>query len=310
MKHQAPKSISPEAQQFIDTAPPLDRTDITPESIQSIRDETTKGFEAAVERVYATYEPNITETEIAGVPVQVVQAGPHLGNSDNIILYCFGGGFVVGDPTTDQVITVPLAHKTGAAVYVPHYRLAPEHPYPAATDDCFAVYQALVDLVGAERIAIAGESAGGNLALSVVVRVRDAGLPAPRAVALFSPFVDFAFKSDTLTVLDGVDPTLGGVSSMVDTYGVGQNPTTPALSPLYADFDSSFPPTLITTGTRDLLLSESARLSTRMRKAGVNVSLHVWEGMWHVFEFYPEIPEAQQSLDEVAGFLTQHFCEG
>ena len=97
------------------------------------------------------------------------------------------------------------------------------------------------------------------------------------------------------------------VISLLPVTPAGQDMKDPTLSPLYADFDATWPPTLFTTGTRDLLLSESARLSTAMRQAGVDVSLHVWEGMWHVFEFYPQLPEAQKSLCEVADFLNEHF---
>jgi epsilon-lactone hydrolase len=308
-KLSAPKSISAEAQAFIESAPLLEVQDITIETIQAIRDETAAGFQHAVEQIRAQYNPTVIETTIADVPVQKVQAGPDSSDDGAVVLYCFGGGFVTGDPTTDQVLTVPLAHNTGATIYAPHYRLAPEHPFPAATDDCFDVYRALLDQVGPDRLAIAGESAGGNLALSVMVRAHEAGLPMPLSAALFSPFGDFTMASDTLTVLDGIDPTLGAAGSMVETYAAGHDPMAPALSPLYADFDAAYPPTLITTGTRDLLLSESARLSTAMRQGGVDVSLHVWEGMWHVFEFYPDLPEARESLDEVADFLNRHFGE-
>ncbi|MBT3556146.1 MAG: alpha/beta hydrolase [Rhodospirillales bacterium] len=308
MKHPAPKSISTEAQAFIASAPPLSTTQITADNIQMIRDEVAAGYKPTVDQVCKTYDPTITEISIAGVPVQKVQAGPDAPDDGRVIFYIFGGGFVTGDPTTDQIVTVPLAHKTGATVYAPHYRLAPEHLYPAATDDCFTVYKALLDQVGADRIAISGESAGGNLALSVMSQAHGAGLPLPLAAALFSPFGDFTLASDTLATLKDVEPTLGNAESMVATYTpAGQDMKDPTLSPLYADFDATWPPTLFTTGTRDLLLSESARLSTAMRQAGVDVSLHVWEGMWHVFEFYPQLPEAQKSLCEVADFLNEHF---
>ncbi len=307
MRYTAPLSVSPEAQEFINSAPPLESAEITSEAIQSIRDLAATLYQPAVDRVSATYSPMVEETIIRGVPVQRVSSSPDVDENGPVLFYCFGGGFVTGSPTSDQILTVPLACKTGAVVYAPHYRLAPEHSYPAASDDCFAVYEALLGQVGEERIAIAGESAGGNLALSVLIRSRQANLPMPKAAALFSPFVDFSCASDTLTTLNGIDPTLGPVGPFVNAYAAGCDVSEPALSPINAEYDSSFPPVLITTGTRDLLLSESARLSTCMRQAGVNVSLHVWEGMWHVFEFYPEIPEAQQSLNEVAGFLSRHL---
>ncbi len=303
----APTSISPEAQAFINstTAEPI--APVAVETIQGIRDHVAVRCQPLVQEIQARYGPEITESTIATIPVQIIRAGSSPLTIDAVILYFFGGGFVTGGPTSDQLITVPLAHKTGAKIYAPYYRLAPEHPFPAAPDDCFEVYKALLGTVGAERIAIAGESAGGNLALSVLIRARQEGLPMPRAAGLFSPVGDMLYSSDTINTLNGIDPTLTHSPTMDDAYAAEHDRSHPWMSPVYASYDKSFPATLITTGTRDLLLSECARLSTVMRHAGVDVSLHVWEGMWHVFEYYPHIPEGQKSLDEMASFLVGHL---
>ena len=132
----------------------------------------------------------------------------------------------------------------------------------------------------------------------------------PAAVALLSPWSDLSKTGDTQTTLAGLDPTLHYELTIKDAalaYAAGRALTDPLVSPLYADYRPGFPPCLITTGTRDLFLSDCARLSTKMRLAGVDATLHVWEGMWHVFEFYSEIPEAGRSLAEVAVFLDKYL---
>jgi len=135
----------------------------------------------------------------------------------------------------------------------------------------------------------------------------------PRAVALMSPWADLTVSSESFHTHRGLDPTFGADPddvSEAEAYGGGRDLTEPLISPVYAEDWAKFPPTLITTGTRDLLMSDCARLSTVMRRAGVDVSLHLWEGMWHVFEYYPEIPEGQQSLEEIARFLADHLGRG
>ena len=133
----APVTISSEAQEFINTTSVESPTPITLDNIQEIRTSVSKDFLPSVRNVQARYRPDVVESSFADVPVQIVRAGDSVVNNDSVILYFFGGGFVTGDPTTDQLITAPLAHMTGATVYAPHYRLAPEHPYPAALDDGF-----------------------------------------------------------------------------------------------------------------------------------------------------------------------------
>jgi acetyl esterase/lipase len=253
-----------------------------------------------------TYE----DIEIAGAQVMMVTPRDYdSANDDRCILYYFGGAYVVGSPFEDLVITAQLATMTGMKVYAPWYRLAPEHPYPAALNDGIAVYEDLIGKMRVGGLTLAGESAGGNLALVVALRAREMGLPMPAALGLFSPWSDLTDTSESGWTHAGLDPTFPACKddgSISQAYGGGADLRDPMISPVYADYTGGFPPTLITTGTRDMLMSDCARLSTNMRLAGVDVRLHLWEGMWHVFEYYPELPEARKSMREVAAFLKDH----
>ncbi len=309
-----PSSISDEAKAFIESQAPLERLTMTPEAIAALRRQQREASEPDGRAMREAFTERVEEAEIAGVAVQtVVPKGYDPGNDGRGVLYFFGGGHVVGSPSEDLQITAPLAHRLGLKVHAPHYRLAPEHPFPAALDDASAVFRALVERQGAGGLALAGESAGGNLALATVLRARAEGLPLPAAVALLSPWSDLTRTGDSLSTLAGIDPSLHyelNLEAAAVAYAGERDLEDPLVSPVYADYGPGFPATLITSGTRDLLLSDCARLSTAMRLAGVEVSLHVWEGMWHVFEWYPRIPEGRQSLADIADFLARHLERG
>ena len=248
----------------------------------------------------------VTEGAVAGVPVQWITPA-HLRH-DHTLLYFFGGGHITGSPDEDLSITARLAHFMGVRVCAPHYRLAPEHPFPAARQDALAVYGALIG--GPGRLALAGESAGANLVLALLSQIAAQGLALPGAVALLSPWCDLTHQGDTIATLDGIDPSLDHthqLQHMARAYAGGRALADPDISPLFAPVVPGFPPTVITTGTRDLLLSDSARLSTSLRAAGVTVDLRVHEGMWHVFEYYPDLPEAELSTRGIAEFLIHHL---
>jgi monoterpene epsilon-lactone hydrolase len=219
------------------------------------------------------------------------------------ILYGFGGGMVEGSPIEDLPIIAPISALTGARVIVPGYRLAPEHPWPAAVDDGFAVYRALAD----RPFAIVGESAGGNLSLVWMLKAKAEALRLPDAAALLSPWCDLSNAGESLTFNDGRDPTLTRRNSdmAASDYAGTNNVDQPLISPINGMFDSSFPAVLISTGTRDLLLSQAVQLSQRLRDSGARVDLQVWEGLWHVFEWYEDLPEAQQSIRKIADHLTR-----
>ena len=294
--------LSAEAQRFLchEKPAPSGRSEAT---LADLRSATKAYITPAVRQVLATTK--VTTRHIIINDVECLEVRPPKTTVSWPILYGFGGGFIQGSAYEDLTIAAPLCAMTGAALIIPSYRLAPEHPWPAAIDDGFSVYQALCE----RPFACVGESAGGNLVLAAMLRAKRAGFSLPRAVALLSPWCDLDMSSDSQIFNDGRDPSLKIQESKTAArlYAGDHDITNPDISPINGSYDSAFPPCLITTGTRDLLLSLSVRLSRCLRESGVEVDLQVWEGLWHVFEWHHRIPEAQQSMRNIAAFLKGHL---
>lgn len=294
--------LSPEAQCILNQQQSVlsDRSDT---NLAELRVTTKAYITPAVERVLKNTKVTIQDVTINGVPC--MEVNPPKLTAPWPILYGFGGGFIQGSPFEDLTIAAPLCAMTGTVLVIPSYRLAPEHPWPAAIDDGFSVYQALCD----KPFAVVGESAGGNLMLALMLRAKKAGLNLPKAAALMSAWCDLDTSSDSQSFNDGRDPSLATQDSKIaSNFYAGHNDITiPDISPINGSYDSDFPPCLVTTGTRDLLLSLSIRLARVLRESGVDVDLQVWEGLWHVFEWDDRIPEANQSLSNIAVFLSKHF---
>ncbi len=305
----APASLSPQAKAFVRENLAKPDPPRTAEGIVALREETRAAYRVGCEAMRDRYVASAEDGEIGGVRVQELRPKARSPEGEAALLYLFGGGFVLGSPFEDLRISAPLAHHLGRPVFAPHYRLAPEHPFPAALDDVWAVYRALVDRFGADKLALAGESAGGNLALALLQRAQTEAAPLPAAAALLSPAADLAGGGDSLEVNAERDPTLtpAAVRACTELYTGGHPADDPLVSPLRGAYGAGFPPTLITTGTRDLFLSQAVRLHRVLRQAGAESRLNVWDGLWHVFEFYPEIPEAGQSLEEIAAFLKRYL---
>ncbi len=298
--HRSPAQISVEDEIWLKNAYNQVSTD---RSIVEQRQYNYNNCLAVSENALKYHKITTSEIEINGVPCLVLN--PNERKKNRTILYIFGGGFTVGSPLEDIPISASLAAKTGAQVISPAYRLAPEHPFPAALDDISTVARQI--FTHDHNACIAGESAGANLALGLMHRLRQANHPAPCAAALLSPPTDKTTRDDSFHA--GRDPTLNParIKQIEDAYIGDHDRANPEISPLYGTFDAQSPPSIITTGTRDLLLSSSTRLARVMRESGASVDLRVWEGMWHVFEYYPEIPEADASLTEIAAFLERYF---
>ncbi|MCI5095408.1 MAG: alpha/beta hydrolase [Rhodobacteraceae bacterium] len=256
--------------------------------------------QAAIDRHRVT----LSDRVIAGIPCQIITPStPHDGRT---IVYFFGGGFTVGSPQLDLPISAALADYARAQVIAPAYPLAPEAPFPAAADACTAVARAV--LARHPDTVIAGESAGGNLALVTALRLSAENGPMPGALALLSPAVDLEQTGDSLEI--DRDPFLrkADMAFFEGCYlPAGTDRRAPDISPIYGDFGPDFPPVFITSGTRDLLLSGCVRLDRVLRDHGARSELRIWEGMWHVFEYYPDLPEADASLREIARFLQDHL---
>jgi len=229
------------------------------------------------------------------------------------ILYFHGGSFSLGSPETAMAVTANLVMRTRLRALSLEYRLAPEHPFPAAIDDGLAAYRALLEEgLDAASIAFVGDSAGGGLSVTVALAARDAGLPLPAAIVAFSPGLDATRTGVSMRGKEGVDPffTLAGLERSGDVYLNGQDPRHPLASPaVFADL-AGLPPILLQVGTNELLLDDSVRLAERARDAGVDVILDVVADVPHVFQAWAgELEEADRALDRAALFLTQHVCD-
>lgn len=230
-------------------------------------------------------------------------------DSGRAILYLHGGGYVIGSINTHRSLAARLSRAAKARVLVIDYRLAPEHPHPAAVDDSVAAYRwMLAQGLKASRIAVAGDSAGGGLAAAALVAIRDAKLPLPAAAALLSPWVDLEAIGASMTSNDSIDPIVHkeGLLGMAKAYLGGQNPRTPLAAPLYADL-AGLPPLLIQVGTSETLLDDASRLAERAKKAGVNVTYEPWQNMIHVWQlFAPMLDEGQQAIEKIGAFVRKH----
>jgi monoterpene epsilon-lactone hydrolase len=225
------------------------------------------------------------------------------------ILYLHGGGYVIGSINTHRSLAARLSRAAKARVLVIDYRLAPEHPFPAAVDDSVAAYRwMLAQGLKPARIAVAGDSAGGGLTAATLVAIREAKLPLPAAGALLSPWVDMEGIGESMTSKDSVDPMVhkDGLLGMAKAYLGRQNPRSPLAAPLYADL-AGLPPLLIQVGTSETLLDDASRLAERAKKAGVNVTYEPWQNMIHVWQlFAPMLDEGQQAIEKIGAFVRKH----
>ncbi|SAL27386.1 alpha/beta hydrolase domain-containing protein [Caballeronia peredens] len=222
------------------------------------------------------------------------------------IFYLHGGGYYFGSPRSHRAITFGLASRAQAAVFSLDYRLAPEHRFPAALDDSIAAYRRLLaDGIDAHSIVIAGDSAGGGLALATLLALRDAGDPLPAAAVLFSPWTDLTCSGASMQTNEGRDPMFhAAVFPRVAAQYLGAaDARNPYASPLFGEFDG-LPPLLIQAGDTELLLDDSTRVAEKARAAGVAVELQIWSGVPHIFQIWaPFMPEASEALTRAAAFI-------
>ena len=221
-----------------------------------------------------------------------------------VVLYCHGGGYSTGSCVYARTLTGKLASSTSMDVLSFDYRLAPEHPYPAATQDALRVWDYLMLLgYGARDIILAGDSAGGNLALSLMLRLKAEGRLLPRGVILMSPWTDLTSSGKSHSTRADIDPVLNAayLQEMVTNYAKGQELTDPYISPLFGDYEG-FPPVYIQVGNNEVLLDDSVMLYKKLLKANVSVKLDVFKGMWHVFQMSP-FKTAYEAMDKNAEFI-------
>jgi acetyl esterase/lipase len=243
-------------------------------------------------------------------PTEGQESGPNAGT----ILYFHGGAWVFGSPETALSLTGNLVARTGLGAYSLDYRLAPEHPFPAAIEDTLSAYRALLDR-GEDPAAIvfAGDSAGGGLAVTTCLAARDAGLPLPAAILAFSPGLDATRTGESMDTKEGIDPifTRAALEHAGAMYLAGADPHQPLLSPAVLADLTGFPPMLIQVGANEVLLDDSTRMAARAGAAGVDVVLDVTADVPHVFQaFAGVLDEADEALDRAALFLRQRIHAG
>lgn len=236
---------------------------------------------------------------------------PRHARRDAVLLYLHGGGYVVGSSRSHRHLAAAIGAAGGMSVFSADYRLAPEHPFPAAVDDGVAAYKALLDSgIAANRIAIAGDSAGGGLTLATLLAARDRGLPMPACAVAISPWADLAQSGDAYRTRAGRDPiiTKDGLDQMAAAYLGGADAKTPLASPAYADF-KGLPPLLIQVGSEEALHSDAEAVKARAEDANVEVSFESWAGMVHVWHaFHPILSEGRDAVARIGSYLKAHIA--
>lgn len=277
--------------------------------------------EKSVEQARADYEalaqrycdpPDVDRREVVAGDVPAEWSSP-IGyeHPRAAILLLHGGGYTLGSVVAYRDLAARLAHLTGVPVLTIGYRLAPEHLFPAAVDDAVSAYRWLRDQLPADaRVAVVGDSAGGGLALSLMVAARDAHLPLPVSAAVFSPRTDLVQTGASVDTQAHLDPLVSPASSLQNGLryvGPDGDPRHPLASPLFADL-TGLPPVFVYVGTAEILLDDSLRLARALRRAGVDVDLDVWPEGIHILPFFAaRVPEAAEALDTATAFLRRHL---
>jgi monoterpene epsilon-lactone hydrolase len=251
----------------------------------------------------------VTAAALGGVPTAEITIDGI--ESRHVVLYFHGGVYVLGDAFQAAGLASQVGRRTGAKVISVDYRLAPEHPYPAAADDALAAYEALLgNGTDPSDIVFAGESAGGGLAVATLVNARDHGLPLPAAAFVMSPYADLTLAGATMETKREVDVLMSqeALQARVSDYTAGQDAALGLISPVFADL-SGLPPLIIQAGTHEVLLDDAVRLARQAAIADVEVTLDVTPGVPHVFQtFYPILDEGAAALDRAGQFLSAHLA--
>jgi epsilon-lactone hydrolase len=306
----APAFLSEGARQFLMQQP-------EPAALPAIEDKTAwqehiaamdQGVVPFLTQICAAIPAHVTELRFGSARVfDVIPAGLS-PDSRGVILDMHGGGLIMCGGELCRLMAIGLAARLQRRIWSIDYRMPPQHPYPAALDDCIAAYRALLDERRPEDIVIHGGSAGGNLAAATILRARDEGLPLPAGAILNTPEADLTESGDTFQTNLGVDPGLRSLMPANLLYANGHPLEHPYLSPLFGDFGKGFPPTLLTSGTRDLYLSNTVRLHRALRAADIPAELHLTEAGPHTG--FPGTPEGNQIDLELHRFLQTLWPRG
>jgi acetyl esterase/lipase len=246
--------------------------------------------------------------DAGGIPAEWMEM-PHIDKSRAALLL-HGGGYNAGSYKTHRKLAANLSRAAHARVLTPNYRLAPEHPFPAAVKDALKAYGWLLEQGYAEeQIIVGGDSAGGGLTLSMLLALREAGAKMPRCAVVLSPWTDLSCSSPTYTRHRSLDPIIDkeGLSEAGLWYAGERSPRDPMASPLFADL-AGLPPLLVHAGGDETMLDDSRIFAERARAAGVDVSFRIYEGMWHVHHSgAPDVPESVAAINDIAAFIRAQF---
>lgn len=306
-----PKTISPQAQAYMTmmAAPRPLPSYPSPEDKEAWRRHIAGQDEMFKQMMASRAQPvsGTTETiSMDGVTVyRAMPENPDRAHEQRAYLDIHGGALVFGGGEICKLMAGATAQRFGIQLYAVDYRMPPDHPYPAAVDDCLSVYGSLLKKYAAKDIVIGGSSAGGNLAAATALRARDSGLPLPAGLVLITPMSDLTESGDTFETLRDLDVVLRRrLYECGEIYADGNDLKHAYLSPNFADFSKGFPRTLLQSGTRDLFLSNTVILHRALRRAGIEAELHVWEAMPHG-GFGGMSPEDEDLTAEIRGFLAK-----
>jgi len=271
-------------------------------------DEIRKGAERLTKLTGFPSQTRVEKIQLNNISAEWVCANK--AREDVAILYLHGGGYNFCSPNTHRELAAYISMASSAKVLLLDYHLAPEHPFPAALDDATIAYRWLLkNGFSGKNIALAGDSAGGGLAIATSISLRDGGNPPPSSIACISPWTDLAMSGNSIKTHAGIDPMLNlqSMKLMASNY-IGQNdPRNPFISPIYADLEG-IPPTLIHVGSDEMLLDDATRIAEKAKSAGVDVTLKIYDKMWHVWHLNAKLmPEAKNAVKEFGSFIRSHF---
>jgi epsilon-lactone hydrolase len=309
-----PDTVSAALKPFI-AAPYPPGWDVAPQTSAAWKELVAQSAAAVAPDIAAIrqrFDITVERSAVAGVPVFVITpANLPAANRDRLLVHVHGGGYVLypGEAGAGEAMLM-AAYGRFRTISV-DYRMAPDFPFPAALDDAMAVWRALLAGNDARRMAIFGSSAGGGLTLAMVLRAKAEGLPLPAAIAPGTPWVDLTGDGDSIMANAYVDNVLvanaGWVAAAAKLYAAGRDLHDPLLSPIFGDF-SGFPPAILTSGTRDLFLSDTVRAHRKLRQAGVEAVLQVFEAQSHAQFLMPFVPETEEALGQIARFFGTHLA--
>ncbi len=312
-----PSTVSEAAQEWIRAitpgTEPAIRYEDPKEVWQEAWEENEVSWDEATAAAKELYPATIETISVANSDHLLITPGSYDTENDNrILVYVHGGAHTFFSPESTLVASLPGAHFSRTKLISVRYPLAWQKAHPASRDRVVSVYTELLNDYAPQHIAMYGDSAGGGALMSAVLKIRDDGLPMPAVLGLISPWTDITKTGDSYTLNAGADLILHYEGNLVDsarTYGRDQDLKDPSISPIYADFNKGFPPSYISSGTRDLFLSNAARLQRKLLDAGIVNRLVVYEGMWHVFQELPDpkLPEARAAWRDMAAFFGWHW---